>query len=182
MSTVARYWLKWDSLVLTSITGRIREERVIRFIRRISQSADGQAYPAVLLLVALIQYDRWRILGTFFISFAIELAVYKTVKNLVKRPRPFHRRDGPINLIVPQDVFSFPSGHTAGAFVVALSVAYCFPWLSLPACLWAALVGFSRVYLGVHYPTDVLAGACLGILSVKAGLLIGNCLIVSSIF
>jgi undecaprenyl-diphosphatase len=121
-----------------------------------------------------MQPDRWKVFAAFFFSFAIELTVYRLVKQLVKRPRPCHRLGGPLNLVEPQDFFSFPSGHTAGAFVIALSVTYCYPSLSIPIYFWATLIGFSRIYLGVHYPTDVLAGACLGVLSVIAGLLVGN--------
>jgi undecaprenyl-diphosphatase len=180
MTTVARYFLKWDSLLLTRVSGGAPEKHGLRLIRWISRSADGQAYPALLILVAVFQSERWRVLSVFLCSFVIELAAYKLIKHWVKRPRPCHQLVGMENLIVPQDFFSFPSGHTAGAFVVALSVAYCHPSLAVPACLWAAFVGFSRLYLRVHYPTDVLAGACLGILSVKAGLIVGISLIASS--
>jgi undecaprenyl-diphosphatase len=182
MAAVARYFLKWDSLALTTVTSRIRNKREVWCIRWVSRTADGHAYPLVLIFVAALQFDKWKTLEVFLLSFAVEFAAYKLIKQLVKRPRPFRQMEGLTNLIVPQDFFSFPSGHTAGAFVVALSVAPCYPWLAIPACLWAALVGFSRIYLGVHYPTDVLAGACLGILSVKAGLILGNCLHLSSIF
>jgi undecaprenyl-diphosphatase len=127
-------------------------------------------------LIAALQPDRRKIFGVFVLSFVVELTAYKIIKELVKRPRPFNKIEGLVSLIAAPDYFSFPSGHTAGAFVVALSAAFCYPWLALPAYCWAALVGFSRVCLGVHYPTDVLAGACLGFLSVKAGMLIGDSL------
>jgi undecaprenyl-diphosphatase len=174
MANVAQQFLKFDFLVLRSVTGGMRKERTIRLIRWISRSADGQAYPAVLILTAAMQSDCWKELGIFLFSFMVELAAYKLIKRFVKRPRPFNQLEGLENLTVPQDFFSFPSGHTAGAFVVAMSIVSCYPSLSGPAYAWAVLVGFSRIYLGVHYPTDVLAGACLGILSVKAGMLVGQ--------
>jgi undecaprenyl-diphosphatase len=179
MSSIAKYVTKWDALVLVCVTGRLRRDHVIRAMRWVSRGADGQAYPALFALIAVLQPDRWKILTACFLSFAIELAGYKIVKQSVKRPRPFQQLAGFVHLIVPQDVFSFPSGHTAGAFVVAAMMGSCWPVGLIPAFLWASLVGFSRIYLGVHYPTDVVAGACLGILSAKTGLLLLSILLLS---
>ena len=59
---------------------------------------------------------------------------------------------------------SFPSGHTTAAFATATSLAIIYPkwYIIVPAYTWASLVGYSRLYLGVHYPTDILGGAILG--------------------
>ena len=176
MNTIAKYVTKWDALVLVCLTGRLRRDQVIRAMRWTSRGADGQAYPALFVLIAVLQSDRWKILTACFISFAIELVAYKLIKQSVKRPRPFRQLAGFVNLIVPQDIFSFPSGHTAGAFVVAAMIGSCWPMGLMPAFLWASFVGFSRICLGVHYPTDVLAGACLGILSAKTGLFLSSIL------
>ncbi len=181
MSSIAQHLLKWDSLVLVSMAGRLRQNQIIRAMQWISKSADGHAYPIVLVPYAGLQSDRWAILGACIFAFCIELAVYKLIKQAVKRPRPFRKLEGFVNLIEPQDTFSFPSGHTAGAFVAALIIGACNPIYYIAACLWASLVGISRIYLGVHYPTDVAAGACLGALSAKTGLLIAHELISSSI-
>ena len=181
MAAVGQFFLKYDLWLLTCVAGHARAERAVRLIRWISRSADGHVYPALLIPMALVQPDQWRVLGIFLFSFSVELAAYKLIKQLVKRPRPFHKLDGLARLIVPQDFFSFPSGHTAGAWVVALSVACCYPGLTTPAYLWAVLVGYSRIYLGVHYPTDVMAGAGLGILSVKAGIAIESLILSASI-
>ncbi|MDP4221475.1 MAG: phosphatase PAP2 family protein [Bacteroidota bacterium] len=62
---------------------------------------------------------------------------------------------------------SFPSGHTSDAFSVAMALSLLFPkrWVVIPLFCWAFLVGYSRMDLGVHYPTDVLGGAMIGLLS-----------------
>jgi membrane-associated phospholipid phosphatase len=60
--------------------------------------------------------------------------------------------------------YSFPSGHTSAAFALATSVSICYPkwYVIAPSFLWASAVGYSRMDLGVHYPSDVLAGAIIG--------------------
>jgi len=84
------------------------------------------------------------------------------VKDAVDRPRPF--ADGEIHAVgrLPGGS-SFPSGHAATAFAAATVVAILAPRLRVPALVLAALIAFSRVYLGVHFLSDVLAGAVLGI-------------------
>ena len=84
------------------------------------------------------------------------------VKRTVNRPRP-SRTVGWSALTAEPDRFSFPSGHSAAAMAVAFGYATFFPALAVPLILAAALVGASRVFLGVHYPGDVLVGQLLAV-------------------
>lgn len=104
------------------------------------------------------------------IAYCFELPTYYVLKNSIKRDRPCNKIVDVVSLITPSDKFSFPSGHTAAAFVFATIVAAFFPFLALPLYAFATLVGLSRVILGVHYPGDILAGAGLGLLCAKIGL------------
>ena len=92
----------------------------------------------------------------------------RALKSVVDVERPAFRYAEPKALVhVPRD-HSFPSGHAATSFACATVLAWAFPRLAVPLYLLAAAIAFSRVYVGVHYPLDVLAGAALGLLVATA--------------
>jgi len=100
-----------------------------------------------------------------FGSLVIELAISEAMKVSFNRLRPAEKYPGeifPYHAIHGQ---SFPSGHASLAFSAAASLSIqCRKWyVTVPAYIWAASVGYSRIYLGVHYPSDVLGGAAVGI-------------------
>ena len=132
----------------------------------ISKIGDGPLY--ILIGVALIFTPvefSYHILLIGFLAFAIELPVYFIVKKYVKRLRPFEQMQNINHLIAPPDKYSFPSGHTSAAFVMATLFSAFFNEVAFFLFLLASLIGFSRIYLRVHYPTDIFAGAALGIIS-----------------
>ncbi|MCI6138452.1 MAG: phosphatase PAP2 family protein [Clostridiaceae bacterium] len=84
------------------------------------------------------------------------------LKNIVARPRPCWLEPSVQLLIHSPKDFSFPSGHTLVSFEGAVSIYLFNKKWGLPACMLALLIAFSRLYLFVHFPTDVLAGAAMG--------------------
>ena len=86
---------------------------------------------------------------------------YEAIKHFVHRPRPFLTVKGLVPLITPHG-FSFPSGHATLAMAMAVVLSHHFPKAHSLVYTLAVLVGFSRVYFGVHYLSDVLAGFLLG--------------------
>ena len=94
------------------------------------------------------------------------------LKALIRRDRPFVQIPGSCYVIKPSDKFSMPSGHTAAAFLMAGLISYFYIEYVFLVYSLAALIGMSRIVLGVHYPSDVLAGAMLGTSAVFLSLVI----------
>ena len=137
----------------------------------ISRSADGYLYPVIAMVIYLLSPEKAAVfIPGALAAFMIELTVYKALKKFLKRSRPFEVLQDIKNRRIPPDKFSFPSGHTAAAFCMVSLISYFFPALFIPAFTWALLVGISRIYLGLHYPTDIIAGIILGMLSAVMGL------------
>ena len=105
----------------------------------------------------------WIVLCVLLICFGITNLL---IKNAVARPRPFDTYTQIIPLITRPKDYSFPSGHTCASFAVALVCLRMLPgkWGILPVVL-AGMIAFSRLYLGVHYPGDVLAGFLVALLT-----------------
>lgn len=116
--------------------------------------------------VILLIIKKTRPIGiAVLISLAIQFVVGEMIiKNLVQRMRPFTRMS--FNIKIPKPTsYSFPSGHTMSSFAAATAIFIKNKKLGIPALTLATLIGFSRIFLMVHYPTDVLAGIILGIIT-----------------
>lgn len=97
------------------------------------------------------------------VALAVSHVAVQVVKRTVGRPRP--SAYGVASLVGDPDRFSFPSGHSAAAMSVAVAYALAFPPLAIPLVALALLVGASRIFLGVHYPGDVLIGQLIAVLT-----------------
>lgn len=101
------------------------------------------------------------------------LLIYRKLKSSLLRERPFIRHPGILLAMPPLDRYSFPSGHTLHAVCFTWQTVAHFPqlgWVLVPA---AALIAVSRIILGLHYPTDVIAGGAIGALLAAVGLAVG---------
>lgn len=128
--------------------------------RGISFSADGPLYLVGAVLVWWAGYKD--LVAVLALGFLLERIVYFGLKRSFKRNRPADALDNFHPFVTPSDQFSFPSGHTSAAFFVAYCLGEWFPSANVILYCWAANVGLSRIFLGVHFPTDTLIGALLG--------------------
>jgi membrane-associated phospholipid phosphatase len=157
----------FDYQTLKNIEG-YRSDADTRFYRFLSD-ADAPicvGVPVLITAIGLIKKDRKLTNQGLEIGIAFTATVAETyiLKYVVNRDRPYMTyRD--LKPLGDEKSRSFPSGHTSSAFSTAMSLSLNYPkwYVAVPAFAWASATAYSRMYLGVHYPTDVLAGAALGV-------------------
>jgi len=154
---------KYDVFMFTRLINARIHQPLALVSRYISRTGDGHLYALLIGFLYLTEGAENPFLQTLLLAFLIERLVYFVLKNGFKRNRPQATLKDFHSLVTPSDQFSFPSGHTSAAFMVATIIGFFVPLLLLPLLVWAALVGFSRVVLGVHFPTDTLVGMVLGV-------------------
>lgn len=141
--------------------------------RLVSRLGDGIFWYLLMLLLPILYGERGLLPAAQMAAVAVTgVVVYKLLKHRLVRERPYITQAGIFAGTPPLDRYSFPSGHTLHAVsFTTLAVAH-FPELGWVLVPFATLVAASRVVLGLHYPTDVLAGGALGALLASLGLLL----------
>ena len=124
------------------------------------------AIPFGMGTYSLISQDKDLFKDAFYIAFAsgVNLGITEVLKRTIRRDRPATTYPGELYIYELRTDYAMPSGHTSGAFATATALSLKYPewYVIVPAYVWASSVGLSRMHLGLHYPTDVLAGAALG--------------------
>lgn len=160
-----QFLLDLDGKILLFIQEYLRFPLLTGIMRFITSLGDGGLIWIVLAAV-FIWTKRYRKTGTAM-AVALLIGYLSTnliLKNLVMRVRPYEAIAGLEALIGPLRDSSFPSGHATSSIAAAFVVLKGSPrYIGIPAFVLAALICFSRLYLGVHYPTDVLAGVLIGL-------------------
>lgn len=160
MNTFLQSVQNLDGEILLQIQQHLRTDMLTPFMKIVTFLGNGGWF-WILCAVVLLAIPKTRKTG-YAAVLSLIFGVIVTnllLKNIVARPRPFAEIEALIPLIAKPTDFSFPSGHTTASFAVALVMFRMLPKkIGIPAVVLAALVAFSRLYLGVHYPTDVLVG------------------------
>jgi undecaprenyl-diphosphatase len=164
--TVMQYFQKLDIDILRAIfDNRISVLDPMFIFITDSAAAIAFGVPGILLIISyfrenmVLRQDAFRML----IPVALSAIVANILKYTIDLPRPYEIYTFIEKLSVGGSP-SFPSGHTADAFAFAIAAGLVYPkwYIIIPGLIWASLVGYSRMCLGVHFPTDVLAGAIIG--------------------
>lgn len=155
-------WLARELSLSQWMRGAATRSWIFSVLKASSHLGDGWGWVGTLLYVALVGGD----VGTaaairLFAVGATDLVLYRIIKRWIARPRPSIDTNH-LERVRPLDVFSFPSGHVMHAVACSIVLTAYFPGAA--AVLWplTILISLSRVILGLHYPSDVIAGAALG--------------------
>ena len=134
-----------------------------------------KGYLWIAIGLVLLFFKKTRAVG-FSVLLALLINLFITnigLKNIIARPRPFNVNPELVTLIKHPSSFSFPSGHTSGSLTAAFVLYHLMPKkIGVPAVVLATMIAFSRMYVGVHYPTDVLGGIAVAVVASTLGIMI----------
>ena len=154
---------KWDVLTFRAISSGKTSERLYDLAKTVSFSGNGYLYPLIPFFLFTFGFSQiLEFVQIATIGFSAERSIYSITKNSFKRRRPANVLPNYQSVIQAADEFSFPSGHTSAAFFIVSLLMLIYGPVFMVLYLWAGLVAFSRLVLGVHFPTDLLVGSFMG--------------------
>ncbi len=157
----------WDHLIVRRLQKWILPNRLHQALIFFVRMGDGWGWG--IITCALLWTKTWpefkMLLGQSLLSVAISLPVYWALKLGTRRVRPFRVSGKGVPRVPPLDRYSFPSGHVMNNLAVAMTLALHIPYLWPLAVFIPLSLGLLRVFYGVHFLSDILAGAVLGGLS-----------------
>jgi len=174
----------WQSIELRSGEARLclrvnrwgARRAITRFFTVISRLGDGGFWYALMFAITLFGGGTRGIFAALHMGLTglVAAAMYRGLKRWTRRPRPFRAHRDIVALALPLDEFSFPSGHTLHAVTFTIVALAYFPLLAPLLIPFTLLVAASRVVLGLHYPSDVLAATLIGLGLAGSSLWVGT--------
>ena len=154
---------KIDRRLFARVFSQGERAMVIPMSKALSRSGDGYLHVFIpLLFLAVDAENLTTFVSLLALSLIVERSLYWCLKNSLKRRRPEEAVPGFRSLITASDKFSFPSGHSSGAFLLATALVVVYGGPVTAMYLWASGVALSRIMLGVHFPGDTVAGGVMG--------------------
>jgi undecaprenyl-diphosphatase len=160
----------WDQIQSNDhrLMRRVHRWRAPRWFRILmivaTRGGDGWLWYALgLILVLYGGEQRFAAIGVAASSAAVGIFLFRALKRTSQRKRPCEIEPHCWASILPPDKYSFPSGHSITAFAVAISLGLFYPYLLTALLAMAFLIAASRIILGMHFLSDVLAGSAIGI-------------------
>lgn len=165
MSSLAMFISKHEINLFYTINQKLRNTWTDIFMKAVTQF--GSTFFCIFISAVFLAVGNKSVRHTgimLAVNLIVSQAVIQSLKRIVNRPRPY-KTHGWVRVIKPPKCrYSFPSGHTCSAFMIAMTLSMFFPWLRPVLIGVASLVGISRIYLGCHYPTDVILGFVISFL------------------
>lgn len=162
-----------DSSLCIAVNHTSQYRLVRNYFRLISRLGNG-VFWYCLMVGILITKGTEGLVPVLHMAIAglVGTMLYKWLKGKTLRPRPYEVHQDIWLSGTPLDKFSFPSGHTLHAVIFTLAALEYYPELSIILITFTIMIGLSRVVLGLHYPSDVIAGALIGTVIVKLSFLL----------
>lgn len=157
---------KLDRRIIEIINDKCRNKTLDKLMRLIT-SLGNLGFVWLIVAIFFLVKKELRLDGLMIISALVLTTIVGegVIKHIVRRERPFVKLDMEDELVIaPPITYSFPSGHTGSSFAVLAVFMTQIRIMSLPVAILASLIAFSRIYLKVHYPSDVVGGGVIGFL------------------
>ena len=160
--TTLQIWQSSEARLCSRVNRWGAQRTIKRFFTIISRLGDGMAWYGLMLAIGLLGGAKGGFAALHMgLTGLVAAGMYRELKRWTRRPRPFRAHTDIVALALPLDEFSFPSGHTLHAVTFTMMALAYFPLLAPLLIPFTLLVAASRVVLGLHYPSDVLAATLL---------------------
>ncbi len=157
---------RFDDLFIEIINRKMGNRYMDYIMYRVTNLGSAPFSALIIFLLVFFGNNKLKNIGVeIFVVLGISQIIVHSLKKLLSRERPYNILEQLNTFGINLKDYSFPSGHTAASFSIATTIALNIPKISIIVFLIAIVVAISRIYLGVHYPTDVAAGIIIGCLS-----------------
>lgn len=155
---------RFDDIFIELINGKMRHRHLDIFMYKVTNLGGAIYTSLIIFMLLLFGNEKIKFTGLeALVTLTISQSIVYILKKILSRERPYKIIEHLNTFGIDMKDYSFPSGHTTASFSIATTIALNIPRLSVYVFIIAMIISISRIYLGVHYPTDVAAGIFLGL-------------------